>query len=49
MNLFVRDFPDDINRELKVLAARRAVTMREVIIEMLIEGLAKQSAKEGKK
>ena len=34
--LQIRDFPDQIRRELKVIAAKRGISLRELVIKALV-------------
>ena len=43
--LNVRDFPEDLRIRLRIEAATRNVTLRELVIEYLEEGLKKRKAK----
>ena len=41
-DLFVKDFPEDLHRELKIKAASEGKSLKQVIIELCWQGL-KQS------
>jgi predicted HicB family RNase H-like nuclease len=41
MNLFVKDFPDDLHREAKIYAATNAISLKELVIRALREYLKK--------
>jgi plasmid stability protein len=39
--IFVRDMPADLWQQVKIEAAKRGINMRELVIELLTEGLKK--------
>lgn len=46
-DLFIKDFPTDLHRDLKIKAAEEGKTLKEVIIEQLIKGV-KETKKSSK-
>ena len=45
--LHVRDFPEELRRQLKARAAIEGITLRELIVRYCEQGLAKDSKKKG--
>ncbi len=46
--VYLRDFPDDLHREVKIQAAKEETTMKEIIIRLLTEYIQKAKKKEAK-
>jgi plasmid stability protein len=39
MKLLIRDFPDDLHKKLKVMAAQKTVALYRLIIELIRKGM----------
>jgi len=42
MNLFIREFPDDLHREMKIQAAVESISMKELVIQAVKDYLKKK-------
>jgi len=42
MNLFIREFPDDLHREMKIQAAVESNSMKELVIQAVKDYLKKK-------
>ena len=45
MNLFIREFPDDVHREMKIQAAVEGISIKELVIRAVREYLKKRKKK----
>jgi len=45
--IYLRDFPDDLHRRVKIQAATETTTMKDLIIRLLEEYLDKADRKDG--
>lgn len=43
--MFIREFPDEINRKLKSLAALQGVTLAQLVIRVLTEYVRREEGK----
>lgn len=48
-DLFVKDFPEDLHRELKIRAALESKSLKQVIIELCRQGLKAPLPKKSKR
>jgi plasmid stability protein len=42
MNLFIREFPDDVHREMKIQAAVEGISIKELVIRAVRDYLKKR-------
>lgn len=42
MNLFIKEFPNDLHREMKIQAAVEAISIKELVIRAVRDYLKKQ-------
>lgn len=47
-DLFIKDFPPDLHRELKIRAAQEGTSLKGIIIELLWQALKEQPTKKRK-
>lgn len=42
MNLFIREFPDDLHREMKIQAAVQGISIKDLVIQAVRDYLKKR-------
>lgn len=47
MNVLIKDFPDDLHREMKIQAAVESISMKELVIRAVRDYLKKQKKGKG--
>jgi len=45
MNLFIREFPDDVHREMKIQAAVEGISIKALVIQAVKDYLKKRKKK----
>lgn len=47
--LYIKDFPDDLHKELKIFAAKKGTSLKAVVIDLLWKQVKEQSVSTGLK